>query len=201
MITSGRGPVEAQRFAGWLADHLMTELARIPLPVRRTSPVALRASHQLLVSCRSQELQRLVGTHALLWRARGAGRKRWFAAVSIQATADQATVDHTPHADEAVITTFRGRGPGGQNVNKRATAVRLTDASRGIVIVARDHRTQAANKRAAYRRWREQIAQQHEAAKLERGEQGWQRHNTVVRGRPVRTYELAHHHQLILTPP
>jgi peptide chain release factor 2 len=42
-------------------------------------------------------------------------------------------------------------GPGGQNVNKVSTAVRLTYAPRNLVVKMQEHRTQAANRLAAWR--------------------------------------------------
>ena len=50
------------------------------------------------------------------------------------------------------IDTFRAGGKGGQNQNKRDTGVRITHPASGAVGEARDQRSQAQNKRAAFRR-------------------------------------------------
>jgi protein subunit release factor B len=53
------------------------------------------------------------------------------------------------------IETMRGSGNGGQNRNKRDTAVRITHLESGAVGYAEDERSQLQNKRLAYLRMHE----------------------------------------------
>jgi protein subunit release factor A len=55
---------------------------------------------------------------------------------------------------ECEVDVYRASGHGGQNVNRRETAVRLTHVPSGVVITCQDERSQWANKRRALQRLR-----------------------------------------------
>lgn len=60
-----------------------------------------------------------------------------------------------PH--ELEITHLKGSGPGGQNRNKRMTAVRVHHLPSGIVVTATERRSQAQNLAAAMERLEEKL--------------------------------------------
>ncbi len=111
-----------------------------------------------------------------------------------------ATVDITPEFEESKleipekdleITAFaRSSGPGGQNVNKVASAVRIVHKPTGIMVVASSHREQPQNKRQAMTVLQaklEQIEEEKRAAQLNEAtggavDRGW--------GTQIRSYVI-----------
>jgi len=135
------------------------------------------------------------GTHVLIHRstARGrASRKRWFAAISLHAApADEPAVHlATIPRDTLEITACRAGGPGGQHVNKVASAVRVHHLPSGIVVRSAAARSQHANLDDALRRLAGVLRERAEARRMTAQAALRTAHYRLERGRPVRSYHL-----------
>jgi peptide chain release factor len=107
-------------------------------------------------------------------------RRNWFVKVTrLPVEAEAATGLREADLEESAV---RSGGSGGQNVNKRSTAVRLRHKPSGLEVVAREERSQGQNRRIA----RERLAALLLAgAAAERGaaeRARWDEHNAIERG-------------------
>jgi len=115
----------------------------------------------------------------------GHKRKNWFVGVQ-RVPVPQAAVFSER---DVRIETLKASGPGGQHVNTTESAVRAVHIPTGLTAMARDERSQNANRKRAMERLSILIArlEQRQLAKAQK--QRWDAHNDLVRGNPVRVYE------------
>lgn len=59
--------------------------------------------------------------------------------------------------DEVRLDTMRASGPGGQNLHKTESAIRLTHFPSGVVVIASDTRSQTRNRELAFERLIERL--------------------------------------------
>ncbi len=198
VISSGYGPVEVRQFVARLAERIESVCEEAGLLIEEVvvhGDEHAPGSVDLFVFGDSFVLNNEFGTHALVARSENRGkdsRKRWYASVSCHDAPPLANdVDLVIDPREIEISAMRASGPGGQNVNKTSTAVRIRHVPTGLVVRAADERSQKANMRRALARL-SALLRDREERRLERQEtQKWSTHSRLERGFPVRTYTLS----------
>ena len=206
-VTAGRGPAPARQFVAMLAARLEAIVEAgglLVVDVTTHGDLAEPGSVEILVvGDAPRVLAEECGTHALVapCAARGkAARKRWFAGVGLLVAAEERDLEGAAFAaNDLQITAMRASGPGGQNVNKTSTAVRVLHRPSGITVRMADERSQQQNLRRALQRIAMKLL---EAAERERAAGASLRrsaHDRVERGAPVRTYRLGRRGELALS--
>lgn len=179
-ISSGRGPVEVRAFVRLLGQHLAAVLGA---PVSWTGDPEAPLSASLRVD--EAAGQPWVGTHLLQAPLRGKGaRRRWFVDVRLYREGEE------PAPLDPVLSAARAGGPGGQNVNRRATAVRAVDRNSGLAVRASERRSQAQNRALALSRLQERRAERAAEAVAEAGAARRAAHDALVRGEAVCVWVL-----------
>jgi peptide chain release factor 2 len=123
-----------------------------------------------------------------------------FALVEVlpQVSMDEAEIDIEP--GDIKMDVYRSSGAGGQNVQKNATAVRLTHIPTGIVVTCQNERSQTQNREFAMRILRARLLELKQAEKEEeravlRGEYTKAEWGSQIRSYVLHPYQMVKDHR------
>lgn len=92
--------------------------------------------------------------------------------------------------EDLQIDFFRSSGPGGQNVNKTSSAVRLTHKPTGIVVACQSERSQHQNRELAMKMLRGKLAQLQQSERSDLAASIKGKHTAAGFGNRIRSYVL-----------
>jgi peptide chain release factor len=187
-ISSGMGPVECRAAVGGIYRALEKEFPDIEMITSVKGEV--EGAFSSIVFSSEQDLSYLEGTMQWICRSKyrpGHKRKNWFVDVSLIPETEEISEKLT--ADTIRIEKFHSGGPGGQNVNKVETGVRVIHLPTGITVSSTRERSQFANKQDALKKLSAVLKEMNVNSKDRQKNNAWSRHAQIVRGNPIRIYE------------
>ena len=187
-ISSGKGPVECRVAVGGIYRALKKEFSDIEMITAVKGEV--EGAFSSIVFSSVQDLSRLEGTMQWICKSKyrpGHKRKNWFVDVSIIPEPEEISEKLT--SDTVRIEKFHSGGPGGQNVNKVETGVRVIHIPTGITVSSTRERSQFANKQDALKKLSAVLREMNETNKDLQKTDAWSKHAQIVRGNPIRVYE------------
>ncbi len=196
LVTAGKGPVECRRAVGNVLARMAEEAAAdgIDLDVAARAVDGLPASATLAVHGPAADRFCARWTGTILWVAASRDRpnhkrRNWFVGVFPVEGGAAAPPPLSP--EDVRFETMRAGGPGGQHVNTTDSAVRAVHLPTGLVVLARDQRSQIRNRKTALERLAALLALDAAARTAARQQEEHRLHAALERGNPRRTFRGA----------
>ena len=196
-ISSGKGPKECSLAVRLALEELMKEAKNMDCIVdilESSGEQDHKTIDSVLLSAKGLNVNQLIQNWSgtIQWNCVSPfrpihKRKNWFVAVHVL-TAPTFS-DTILNEKDVVFEAMRASGPGGQHVNKTDSAIRATHTKSGIVVTAREERSQLMNKKLALARIASVLKEQKNTAIASQEQLRWELHQQLERGNPKRIFQ------------
>ncbi|MCG8685591.1 MAG: peptide chain release factor H [Desulfobacterales bacterium] len=194
-ITSGRGPEECCWVVAKLSECIIKEAEINGISCKIIETIPDGRSKRLKSALISLEGDAVVSfaksfEGTVQWIGKSMfrphhKRKNWYVGVNLFSPPEENKWSFS----QLKVEKMRSSGPGGQNVNKRETATRITHIPTGLSVTAQEERSQHLNKKLALSRLDELLKQKESETEMKNQNSRWNGHNRLERGNPVRVYK------------
>jgi peptide chain release factor len=194
-FSSGQGPKECQRSLGHIAKIFSEEVQELGIScelLQAEKGDAKNSFRSLLFSLEGNSLESLKNNWegTLCWKAQSPfrpnhKRQNWFFQANLFAIPAKIDFDLSKIRFEAQ----RGSGPGGQHVNKSATAIRAYYEPMKLAVFCNEERSQHRNKMLASARIIEAANLRSKQKDGDEKNTQRQQHYLLERGNPIRTFK------------
>jgi len=192
-VSAGSGPRECE----WVVVNLAKQFVREATAEGLTAELMWKGepaphSPSLLLKVQGKGVDTFVQdrTGSIKWMGESPyrpnhKRKNWF--VSVKRAPSVADVP-TLNTQDVDYQTMKASGPGGQHVNTTDSAVRATHRPSGVTVVAKEERSQHANKKLALMKLAMILEDQRAGEAASAKEAAWRQNQLLERGNEVRSY-------------
>lgn len=195
-ISRGQGPEECSLAVKLTLEKLMKEAKDLDCTIdvlESTENLDLKIIDSVLLNVQGLKIELLIKNWSgtIQWNCQSPfrpthKRKNWF--ISVDVLNVQTLYDTTLNEKDIIFECMRSTGPGGQHVNKTNSAIRATHKKFGIVVTAREERSQFMNKKLALARIASMIIQQKNNAVALGDQLRRELHQKLERGNPKRIF-------------
>jgi peptide chain release factor len=196
-ISAGKGPKECSLAVRLTLEKLMSEAKDLDCIIdvlESSGEPDLKTINSVLLSAKGLHVNQLIQNWSgtIQWNCTSPfrpthKRKNWF--IAIHALTVPVFNDTTLNEKDVVFEAMRASGPGGQHVNKTDSAIRATHMKSGIVVTAREERSQLMNKKLALARIASALSQQKSTAITSQEQLRWELHQQLERGNAKRIFQ------------
>lgn len=200
-ITAGQGPAECEWVVARVLALLQAEMRALGAQIEVLDatpsvqdPRAALASALLSIRSDDDAVTAALASWegSVQWIGQSAyrpnhKRKNWFVGVEVLHAPTQESFD----LSSLKVETMRASGAGGQHVNRRESAVRITHLPTGIVVTCQQERSQLLNRKMALSILAQRLNGLADAGAKAQAKALWMQHHQLERGNAVRVYEGA----------